>query len=93
MALYSLKRTTEARAEALRLGAGGGKRTAVRVARVALAHGDAALADTVMAAGRRRTTIGATTALRGEIDYRIGRYASALERLELATAAAGPADR
>lgn len=85
VALHALGHIREARAEAVRLASGCHVGMAVRVARVALAFGDAALAESIMRPYPPDADDRATTALRGEIDFRIGRYSSALERLERAS--------
>jgi len=95
IALRAAGRGGEARTEARQLAADGGPRTVARVARVVLAFGDAGLADSIVNQLPNEPDDRSTTALRGEIDYRIGRYASALDRLERATAAGadGPMTR
>ena len=82
ISLHALGRARDVRTEAIRLASGSHVRSAVRAARVALALGDPALADAIMRPYPPDPDDRATTALRGEIDFRIGRYSSALERLE-----------
>ncbi len=57
---------------------------------MALAFGDPALADTILAPYPPADDDRATTALRGEIDFRIGRFTSAVERLERASRERSP---
>ena len=85
VALHALGQTEAAREQAMELATGSPLTTAVRAARMALAFGDPALADAILAPYPPADDDRATTALRGEIDFRIGRFTSAVERLEQAS--------
>ena len=85
IAMHAMGQTRAARDEALSLGSGSRTRTAIRAARVALALNEPAVADAILAPYPPADDDRTTTALRGEIDFRIGRYASAIDRLERAS--------